>query len=110
MEGLEELTQQDPGSENAPSQPVFWGRVRRARSESVNPAFWKGRRVLITGHTGFKGAWLSLWLQSAGARVAGYALDPPTSPNLFDLAKVGQGMESVIADIRDVERLAGTMK
>ena len=76
----------------------------------MNPVFWRGRKVLITGHTGFKGAWLSIWLQSVGALVAGYSLDPPTSPNLFDLANVGQGMESVIGDIRDVERLAGMMK
>jgi CDP-glucose 4,6-dehydratase len=78
--------------------------------ETVNPVFWRDRKVLITGHTGFKGAWLSIWLQSAGARVAGYSLDPPTSPNLFELANVGQGMESVIGDIRDVERLAGVLK
>lgn len=76
----------------------------------MNPAFWRGKKVLITGHTGFKGAWLSLWLQSAGVRVAGYSLDPPTSPNLFELAQVGQGMESVTGDIRDIERLAGTMR
>jgi CDP-glucose 4,6-dehydratase len=63
--------------------------------------FWKGRRVLITGHTGFKGSWLALWLQSMGAQVAGYALAPHTSPSLFATAKAAEGMTSVIADIGD---------
>jgi CDP-glucose 4,6-dehydratase len=52
--------------------------------------FWKGRRVLITGHTGFKGAWLSMWLREEGAVVFGYALDPPTNPSLFEVAKIGE--------------------
>ena len=71
----------------------------------MNPDFWQKRRVLITGHTGFKGSWLSLWLQSMGAKVVGYALAPPTNPNLFDVARVGLGMTSVIGDIRDLESL-----
>jgi len=71
----------------------------------VNPAFWKGKRVLLTGHTGFKGSWLSLWLQSMGAQVVGYALAPPTNPSLFEVAEVGQGMTSIIGDIRDLEHL-----
>jgi len=75
----------------------------------VNPTFWRDKKVLITGHTGFKGAWLSLWLQSAGAHVTGYSLAPPTSPNLFEQANVGQGMQSVIGDIRDAEHLKQTM-
>jgi len=57
--------------------------------------------VLITGHTGFKGSWLSLWLQSMGAQVVGYALAPPTNPSLFEVAEVGLGMTSIIGDIRD---------
>lgn len=64
--------------------------------------FWLNKRVLITGHTGFKGSWLSLWLQSMGAKVVGYALNPPTTPCLFDVAKVEEGMVSVIGDIRDL--------
>lgn len=68
----------------------------------VTPEFWKGLRVLLTGHTGFKGSWLSLWLQSLGAQVTGYALNPPTQPNLFTVANVGQGMTSIIGDIRDL--------
>ena len=71
----------------------------------VNQAFWKGKRVLMTGHTGFKGSWLSLWLQSLGAQVVGYALAPPTNPSLFEVAQVGKGMTSIIGDIRDLERL-----
>ena len=68
----------------------------------MNPAFWQGRRVFLTGHTGFKGSWLSLWLQSLGAEVTGYALAPSTTPSLFVEARVGDGMSSVIADIRDL--------
>ncbi len=71
----------------------------------MNPNFWQGKRVLLTGHTGFKGSWLSLWLQSMGAQLVGYALAPPTSPSLFEIAEVGQGMTSVIADIRDLNKL-----
>jgi CDP-glucose 4,6-dehydratase len=72
---------------------------------AVNKMFWQGKCVLVTGHTGFKGSWLSLWLQSMGAEVTGYSLAPPTNPNLFDVAKVGLGMTSVIGDIRDLEHL-----
>src|SRR5450830_2150665 len=71
----------------------------------MNPAFWHGKRVLLTGHTGFKGGWLSLWLQSMGAQVVGYALAPPTNPSLFEVAKVSQGMTSIIGDIRDLAKL-----
>ena len=69
----------------------------------IKPAFWKGKRVLITGHTGFKGAWLSLWLQDLGALPVGYALDPPTKPNLFETADVARGMVSIKGDVRDLE-------
>lgn len=71
----------------------------------VNTAFWKSKRVLLTGHTGFKGSWLSLWLQSMGAEVVGYALAPPTNPSLFEVAEVGKGMTSIIGDIRNLEHL-----
>ncbi len=75
---------------------------------AVNPTFWKDKRVLLTGHTGFKGSWLSLWLQSMGSQVVGYALAPPTKPSLFDLAEVGSGMTSIIGDIRDLKQLRET--
>lgn len=71
----------------------------------MTPAFWGSKRVFVTGHTGFKGSWLSLWLQSMGAQVIGYSLAPPTNPSLFDIAKVAQGMTSVIGDIRDLAKL-----
>ena len=72
--------------------------------------FWRGKRVVVTGHTGFKGSWLSIWLQQLGADVTGYALNPPTNPSLFEVAKVGEGMRSIIADIRDAEALARAMR
>lgn len=68
----------------------------------LDPGLWRGRRVLVTGHTGFKGSWLSLWLQMLGAEVTGLALDPPSTPSLFDLAQVAEGMTSVRGDIRDL--------
>lgn len=69
------------------------------------PSFWQGKRVFITGHTGFKGSWLCLWLKSLGSNVTGYALEPGTSPSLFESADVEQGMQSIIGDIRDREKL-----
>lgn len=71
----------------------------------MNPAFWKGKTVFVTGHTGFKGGWLSLWLQSLGARVTGYALEPSTRPSLFELAGVARSMESITGDVRDLAAL-----
>lgn len=67
----------------------------------MNLKFWAGKKVLVTGHTGFKGSWLSLWLQSLGADVSGLALKPPTTPNMFELTNIGEGMRSYVADIRD---------
>jgi CDP-glucose 4,6-dehydratase len=71
-----------------------------------DPGFYRGKSVLVTGHTGFKGAWLSLWLQRMGARVTGYALAPSTVPSLFGALDLGRLAPSVIADIRDTPRLA----
>lgn len=76
---------------------------------AVNPDFWRGKRVLLTGHTGFKGSWLSLWLQSLGAEVHGLALEPPTTPDLFTEARVAQGMTSAIGDIRDYDAVRAIM-
>jgi CDP-glucose 4,6-dehydratase len=71
--------------------------------------FWQGKRVLLTGHTGFKGSWLSLWLQSLGAELVGYALQPPTQPSLFEVGRVADGMTSVIGDIGDYQHLHEVM-
>jgi CDP-glucose 4,6-dehydratase len=73
------------------------------------PDFWRGKRVFLTGHTGFKGGWLSLWLQSLGAEVAGLALAPPCEPSLFHVAGVGASMTSTIGDIRSLDTIERTM-
>src|SRR5260221_4845635 len=66
---------------------------------------YKGKKVLITGHTGFKGRWLALWLRELGARVYGYALEPPTRPSLFEMVGLEKGSEHPLADMRDIERV-----
>jgi CDP-glucose 4,6-dehydratase len=71
--------------------------------------FWNGKRVFVTGHTGFKGGWLSLWLQQLGAQVTGFSLQPPTEPNLFTVAKVGASMSSVHGDICDLPALRSAL-
>jgi CDP-glucose 4,6-dehydratase len=76
--------------------------------DMVNP--WQGRRVFLTGHTGFKGGWLALWLASKGAKIRGYALNPATEPNLFTTASVGTVLEDIRGDIRDSSRLASAIR
>jgi len=71
--------------------------------------FWKQKTVLITGHTGFKGSWLSLWLQRKGANLIGYSLAPPTEPNLFEVAHVAKNMKSIEGDIRDLDYFSSTI-
>ena len=71
----------------------------------MNTQFWRHKRVLITGHTGFKGSWLSLWLNSVGAHVSGFALTPPSEPSLYELARVDETVRSTIGDIRDLASL-----
>jgi len=71
----------------------------------MNRSFWKNRRVFLTGHTGFKGSWLSLWLHMLEADVTGYALDPPTQPNLFEQASIAKTVRSIRGDIRDYASL-----
>jgi CDP-glucose 4,6-dehydratase len=76
---------------------------------AVDVSFWSNKRVFITGHTGFKGSWLSLWLQSLGAQVKGFSLRPLTSPSMFDELDIASGMESEIGDIRDPQAIAASM-
>lgn len=86
-------------------------RTGSLESMGVNASFWQGRSVFVTGHTGFKGSWLCLWLQSLGAKVSGYALPPPTCPSLFEVARVVAGMAtSVVGDIRDLSALLRAMQ
>ena len=72
--------------------------------------FYKGKRVLVTGHTGFKGSWLCLMLRMLGAEVYGYALAAPTEPALFDILKLSEEMHSEIGDIRDFPHLSAFME
>jgi len=76
---------------------------------TVDPGFWAGRRVLLTGHSGFKGAWLALWLQSLGAHVTGFSSGLPTHPSLHELARVGEGMECIDGDVCDPEAVAAAV-
>lgn len=76
---------------------------------NVDGAFWNGKKVFLTGHTGFKGSWISLWLQSMGAIVKGYSLAPNTTPNIFTEADVSKDMESEIGDIRNLDKISNSM-
>jgi CDP-glucose 4,6-dehydratase len=98
LEGLVAVAPKNPEPENRnPAKP--------------NPdQFWKSKRVFLTGHTGFKGSWLALWLQHLGAEVTGYALDPPTEPSLFQKADVAACMHSVIGNVRDAAILTSVMQ
>ena len=77
--------------------------------EMIERAFWRGRRVLLTGHTGFKGAWLALWLEELGAEVFGLALPPDTEPALFPMLQPMAGLRSRMADIRDPDAVASAV-
>jgi len=84
--------------------------IRKSPLEDMGMSFWRGKRVLLTGHTGFKGAWLSLWLMQQGARVTGLALDPETSPSLFDQLALSGEMEHRLGDIRDYSTVAAAVR
>jgi CDP-glucose 4,6-dehydratase len=86
------------------------GAARASRDgHGVDPGFWRDRRVLLTGHTGFKGAWLALWLQSLGARVTGFSVNGTTRPSLYELARVGEDMQSIEGDVRDEEAVSAAL-
>jgi CDP-glucose 4,6-dehydratase len=90
-----------------PSPGVALGPVQPAGM--FDRDFWRERRVLLTGHTGFKGAWLALWLQALGARVTGFSLGVPTQPSLYELARVGDGMDDIEGDVRDFRALVAAL-
>ncbi|MEW6562283.1 MAG: CDP-glucose 4,6-dehydratase [Pseudomonadota bacterium] len=75
----------------------------------MNCQFWRGKKVFVTGHSGFKGSWLSLWLQTMGAHVVGYSLPPPTQPSLFEVADTGRGITNIEGDIRDLAALKAAL-
>ena len=77
---------------------------------TMRPMFWRGKRVLVTGHTGFKGSWLVLWLRFLGAKVCGIALPPSTDPNLFELARVVEDVDSHFCDVRDAKNIAALVR
>ncbi|QUO23598.1 CDP-glucose 4,6-dehydratase [Clostridiaceae bacterium Marseille-Q4143] len=79
-------------------------------SETFDLSFYKGKKVFVTGHTGFKGSWLCKMLSNAGAEVTGYSLNPPTSPSLYEIAGIANDIHSVIGDIRDYEKLSAAFK
>jgi CDP-glucose 4,6-dehydratase len=82
---------------------------RQGAVEALVTSSWNGRRVLVTGHTGFKGSWLSLWLHALGAEVTGFALPPPTEPSLFEAARIGELIDHVEGDVRDFAALQRTV-
>ena len=85
-------------------------KVVRSEQAQIDTAFWQGRRVLVTGHTGFKGSWLTIWLNQLGCQVTGLSLKPSTETALFELANISELCKSHFADIRDVSKLIAVVK
>src|SRR2546428_766194 len=80
--------------------------IRNCSMENMDiSGFWKAKKVLITGHTGFKGSWLSLWLHKLGADVTGFSLNPPTKPSLFELSRIDRKIKSILGDVRNLAYL-----
>jgi CDP-glucose 4,6-dehydratase len=79
--------------------------LEKNSTSTVNPEFWRNKRVFLTGHTGFKGSWLSLLLHNMGAHITGYSLTPPTNPSLFDLARIKELLEDIRGDVRDLSNI-----
>jgi CDP-glucose 4,6-dehydratase len=94
---------------SAPAAPARVSAPPAAPAGTLDADFWRERRVLVTGHTGFKGAWLCLWLQALGAHVTGFSLGIPTRPSLYELARVGEGMHGIDGDVRDFDALAAAL-
>jgi CDP-glucose 4,6-dehydratase len=88
----------------------FGNNLSVKRGILIDKDFWKGKKVFITGHTGFKGSWLCLWLNLLKAEITGFALNPPTNPNLFDLCKIDKLTTSITSDVRDYKSLAKAIK
>jgi CDP-glucose 4,6-dehydratase len=86
------------------------GSASQPASTGISPDFWSGKRVLVTGHTGFKGSWLTLWLNTLGAQVAGFALEPDTTPSLFDQLGLATTIDHAIGDIRDPQAVANRVQ
>ena len=84
--------------------------VAGPRAGRIDPGFWRGRRVFLTGHTGFIGGWTAAVLHGLGAELSGYALPPPTTPSFFDLTRLASRLSGTVADLRDRDALLGAYK